>query len=194
MPYTFTYKQSNDEVFKCRLQQYQCEYTNEKTNHRCKRHQYIGFPFCYQHLVKERNLRIAPATNPEHGKGLFAYNGTTNDDVVFPKDRRIIEYNGEIVNKEELDRRYGGTDADTAPYAFQANKNTFIDSGCLRSAGSLANHRPLRTANAKLYYAATNKTAYIKATKNIRNNEEIFVNYGPNYRFMDNHTTKYVRP
>jgi SET domain-containing protein len=194
MPYTFTYKQSNDDVFKCRLEKYQCEYTNEKTGKRCKRHQYIGFPLCYQHLAMEAHLRIARATNIEHGKGLFAYNGTNNDEVVFKKDQRIIQYNGEVVNKEELDRRYGGTNADTAPYAFQANKNSFIDSSCLRSAGSLANHRPLRTANAKLYFYSGDKKAYIKATKNIRNNEEIFVNYGPNYRFMDNHETKYIRP
>lgn len=195
MPYIFSYKQKTSERgFQCRVQKYQCEHTLAGTNHRCKRQQYIGFSLCYQHLVMDARLRIAAATNPEHGKGLFAYNGTSNNDVVFEKDKRIIQYNGEVLNKEELDDRYGSKDSETAPYGYQVNKDRYIDSACLRSAGSLANHKPLKTANAKLYFYTGDKNVYIKATKNIRNNEEIFVNYGPNYRFLDNHDTKYIRP
>ena len=40
--------------------------------------------------------------NDEHGKGLFATNGTSNGDVVFNKGERIIQYNGEVLNKAEL--------------------------------------------------------------------------------------------
>lgn len=190
MPYLFKYKRKTDEgIFKCSIAKYQCEHMIFSV--RCKRQQYIGFSLCYQHLASDAHVKIAFATNPEHGKGLFATNGTSNNDVVFKKDERIIQYNGEVLNKEELDERYGGDAKDTAPYGYHVNKDKFIDSACLRSAGSLANHKPLREANAKLYFYTGDKNVYIRATKEIRNNEEIFVNYGRYYKFLDNHETKY---
>jgi hypothetical protein len=36
--------------------------------------------------------------------------------------------------------------------------------------------------------------ASLKATKNIRNKQEILTSYGSNYRIQDNYTTKYRRP
>ncbi len=194
MPYVFKYhRKCDDATFQCPVKRFQCEHV-VGANTQCKRHQYIGFSLCYQHLAIDAHLKIAPATNPDHGKGLFATNGTSNNDIVFNKDDRIIQYNGEVLNKAELDDRYGGNNKDTAPYGFQVNNNKYVDSACLRSAGSLANHKPLQTANAKLYYSTGSGNVYIRATKNIKNNQEIFVNYGRSYKFIDNHETKYVRP
>ena len=195
MPYVFKYQRKcDDSTFQCPITRFRCEHVVAGTNTQCKRHQYIGFSLCYQHLAIDAHMKIAPATNKDHGKGLFATNGTSNTDVVFNKDDRIIQYNGEVLNKAELDDRYGGNNKDSAPYGFQVNNNKYVDSACLRSAGSLANHKPLQTANAKLYFSPGNGNVYIRATKNIKNNQEIFVNYGRSYRFIDNHETKYVRP
>ena len=91
-----------------------------------------------------RTSQIAPATNKAHGKGLFATNGASNGDVVFKNAERIIKHNGEVLDKAELDDRYGGNDKDIAPYGFQVNKNKHVDSACLRSAGSLANKNRYR--------------------------------------------------
>ena len=194
MPYVFKYlRQCDDCLYQCRVKQFRCEHKVAGTNIQCKRQQYIGFSLCYQHLARDSHLKIAPATNPEHGKGLFATNLTKDQEVVFRKGDRIIEYNGDVLTKAELDNRYGGDQKDTAPYGFQVNKDKYLDSACLRSAGSLANHKPLHQANAKLYLATNNGCVYIKALRNIKNGQEIFVNYGRSYKFQDNHETKYVR-
>ena len=192
MPYKFTIRRDDGGVFQCPIQKYRCEHLFAGSTHRCKRNQYIGFALCFQHLAIDARLKIAPATNPDYGKGLFATNRLQNNtDVVFKKDQRIIQYRGDVINKKELDERYGISD--TAPYAYHINRDMFVDSACLRSAGSLANHKPLREANAKLYFSPHDRNAYIKATKNIRNNEEIFVNYGRAYKFAENHATRYKR-
>ena len=44
-----------------------------------------------------------------------------------------------------------------------------------------------------MYLATNNGCVYIKALRNIKNGQEIFVNYGRSYKFQDNHETKYVR-
>jgi hypothetical protein len=195
MPYVFKYRRKCDDcTFQCPITRYRCEHVVAGANAQCKRQQYIGFSLCYQHLAIDAHLKIAPATNKEHGKGLFATNGTNNGDVVFKNGERIIKYNGEVLDKAELDDRYGGDAKDTAPYGYQVNKNKYVDSACLRSAGSLANHKPLQKANAKLYFSTSDGGVYIRALRKIKNNEEIFVNYGRSYRFIDNHETKYVRP
>jgi hypothetical protein len=186
MPYLFEHHGSN---FSCHLKQYRCEHVNPNTKLQCKRKQYIGFDLCYQHLKTDHNLKIAPSTIPKAGKGLFAFNAEADDgDIVFSKDERIIDYNAQLITLIELNKRYGNK---TAPYAVQINKNLYEDAGCVRSAGSIANHKPRKKTNAKLY-AYRGKT-YLKAIKNIKNGDEIFVNYGTDYELDVDYKTKYVR-
>ena len=109
MPYVFKYlRQCDDACYQCRVKRFRCEHKVAGTNIQCKRQQYIGFSLCFQHLARDSHLKIASATNPEHGKGLFATNLTKDQEVVFRKGDRIIEYNGDVLTKAELDNRYGG--------------------------------------------------------------------------------------
>ena len=147
-----------------------------------------------QHLAKAYKVRIAPTTLPNtQGKGLFAYKGSSpNQDIVFCPNDNIISYRGEPVSAEDLEHRYGNK---TAPYALQLNKTSFLDAGCERGVGSLANHKSRTYANAKLSFFRGE--VRLKATKNIRNGDEIFVSYGDLYRLNESdvsHSTKYVRP
>jgi len=177
--------------FQCPLQKYQCIHVNAKTGHRCRRKQYIGFNVCYQHLATDYHLKIKASNIRGAGKGLFAYNGTNNDAIVFKKDERIIDYNAEIITTEEKERRYGDN---TAPYAVRINENIIEDGACQRSSASIANNRPFTYSNAKFY--PYQRKIYVKAIKNIRNNQEITIDYGDEYIMNqegNQHETKYIR-
>ena len=177
--------------FQCALKKYQCIHVNAKTGHRCRRKQYIGFDVCYQHLATDYRLKIKASNIRGAGKGLFAYNGTNNNEIVFKKDERIIDYNAEIITTEEKESRYGDN---TAPYAVRINENIIEDGACQRSSASIANNRPFTYSNAKFY--PYNRKIYLKAIKNIRNNQEITIDYGNQYIMNqegNQHVTKYIR-
>ena len=197
MPYQFTFKEDDNKqpLFQCPLKQYQCKHTNPKTGKRCRIKQYIGFDLCWRHLQTDRHLKIKPSNIPHAGKGLFAYNGTDNNEVVFNGNQsrgdRIIAYNAEVISNEETIRRYGDY---TAPYGAYIGKNQTEDASCLRSAGSLANHQTRSRANGKFY--VYHGRFYLRATKNIRNGDEITVDYGEDYMLNEEgiqYETKYVR-
>ena len=118
---------------------------------------------------------------PSAGLGLYAYNKTSNHDILFRRGDSTIKYDAERLTELQLNRRYG--DDGTAPYAVRVNKNIIEDGALQRSAGSMANHKARTYANADL---TTNyKFCSLKATKNIRNGQEIFVDYGSQYRFNE---------
>ena len=192
MPYQLTFLKDSQPEFQCPLKKYQCTHVNPKTKHRCRRKQYIGFSVCYQHLATDYRLRIKESTIRDAGKGLFAYNGTDNDAIVFKKDERIIDYNVEIITTEETNSRYG--EDSTAPYAVRINEGIVEDGACQRSSASIANSLPLSYSNAKLY--PYDRKIYLKAIKNIRNNQEITIDYGSEYTMNqegNQHVTKYIR-
>ena len=192
MPYQFTFLKDNQPEFQCPLKKYQCIHVNPNNGHRCRRKQYIGFNVCYQHLATDYRLRIKESTIRGAGKGLFAYNGTNNDEIVFKMGERIIDYNAEITTTEEINKRYG--EDNTAPYTVRINKDLVEDGACQRSSASIANHRPLFYSNTKFY--PYNRKIYLKAIKNIRNNQEITIDYGDEYIMNqegNQHETKYIR-
>ena len=192
MPYNFTFQEDNTARFSCPLVKGRCSFVNPRTDKRCERTQYLGFDVCWQHLRIKYKIRIAQTTLPGvSGKGLFAFNNTNNKDIVFKPNDTIITYRGQPVSADDLEQRYGDK---TAPYAVVINKTSFIDAGCERGVGSFANNKARSKANAKL---SLNKGVItLKATKNIRNGDEIFVSYGDVYRLKEegvSHQTKYVR-
>jgi len=197
MPYQFSFKEDDDDVpiFQCHLKHYRCEHINPKTGKRCNRQQYIGFDRCWKHLETDFHLKIKPSSIPHAGRGLFAFNGMDNNDIVFRGSRekgdRIIAYNAELISGVEIEERYGEF---TAPYAVEINKELVEDGACWRSAGSIANHKSHSRANAKLYIFQNR--AYLRATKNIRNGQEITIDYGKDYNLSEkgiHSETKYVR-
>jgi len=173
------YDDHHDRIFYGRLSSHRCSFI--KTNHQqCKKRSVIGFEYCTSHLTKAKHLQIRKSTIPNAGKGLFAYlENSPNNSIVFRNGDTICQYNGEHISREELMNRYQGK---TAPYAFQLNQNEMIDSALDRGIGSLANTKANHN-NARFSINNQNHTVSIKATKNIRNGEEIFIPYGRSYRF-----------
>ncbi len=191
MPSQFTFKIDNNIHFQCTIKTERCEVIKANGS-RCKCKTLIGTPFCYTHLLHGKHLRVKNSTIPNAGKGLFAMlpNNNTNT-IVFRKGDTIVEYKGEVINEDTLIQRY---DDKTAPYAVQVGKDAYVDCGCKRGVGSIANTSKGHN-NATFSVNPRNKTAKLVATKNIKNNEEIFLSYGNSYQFDENvsHSTKPIR-
>ena len=192
MPYKFIYYNPDETIrFQKNLITERCIFVNQKNGHRCSRKVAIGVDRCFQH---RGDLKVKQSLIPNAGKGLFAYDreSPNGNSIVYRPDEKIIEYLGERINKDELNRRYGD-DKNTAPYGLKINNNLFIDSATRRGIASLANKpSPHKQPNAKLSVNTTTHNASLKATKNIRNNQEILTSYGNNYVIQNNYKTKYV--
>jgi hypothetical protein len=196
MPYEFTYDKPEGGKFKGNLEQFQCAHVNSVNGTRCKRKGYMGFDRCWQHMRQDYHVKIKKSTIPGAGKGLFADCGSPGD-VCFPAGKegkyvgeRIVYYNGEPVNREELDQRYGDG---TAPYGIQVSANKFEDGALRRSIGAFANSPQKGVKpNAKLY--ATNGKAALGSIRKIKHGDEIFANYGNEYQMDSSYSTKYKAP
>ncbi len=179
MPYWFV----SEHPFECELQCVQCTSTVARTGARCKKMSCIGTPYCWQHLLKERKLRIKDS--PIHGKGLFAMDPSVGQQaVIFKKGERIVEYDGERIDRAEVDRRFGAGNGTVAPYAVQHTAQLIEDGACRRGVGTIANRKPKHN-NASLAWSNTEKLFYLRATANIKNGQEIFASYGTGYRISD---------
>ena len=185
MPKLFTFKVNNSPKFLCDLKSEQCLDT-KKTGARCKCRAIIGYQYCHSHLMYKHKLKVKDSTIPGSGKGLFACDPMTErNEIIFrPKDRIVI-YGGEPLDQKELSKRYG---EHTAPYALKTGRDRFLDGACRRGVGSLANTRRNRNN-------AAFSSKYLKATKNIRNGQEIFASYGRSYKMTEptSHTTDPLR-
>lgn len=174
--------------FHCGLQCDQCAALT-RAGSRCKRRVCVGLPYCFMHLPIYLNLKILESKLPNAGKGLFAYDPTKHEnEVVFRSGDVIADYDGEELTRQALDERYGQY---TAPYAVSYVNNRFFDAACKRGIASMANApRSNQSANAKLINGRN--MVRIKATKPIRNNQEILISYGREYRFTEptSHKTK----
>ena len=161
------------------LQSMRC-ITIKKNGQQCKNIVVIGMPCCRSHLQTEYNVAVRPSQIPNAGKGLYAYNGEPyNNEIVFRTGQKICPYYGEIINLQTLEDRYG---IYTAPYGIQVDNNTYEDGARMRGVGSLINHR----ANPNVRYSVgRDKKIYIVAIKNIRNNVELYANYGRDYVFNE---------
>jgi SET domain-containing protein len=136
------------------------------------------------------NLKVLPSTIPDAGKGLFAFNRKENEnEILIHKGDKITSYNGEFIDRDVLLQRY---DVHTAPYGIQYSQNEYIDSALLRGIGSLINHTRVKDTNVKFSVDRRNHEINLVATKNIKNGQELLVNYGRNYHFDDG--TYKVRP
>ena len=170
MPKQFKFYVNNAISFQCRLQSVRCE-SDSNNGTRCKNRSVIGTPLCWRHLLKNNKVRIMDS---EYGKGLFALDNTKGpNDIIFRSGQTIVQYEGEMLRVNELEERYGRF---TAPYAVKVNNNSIIDSACIRGVGSLINHAPENRKNCRFSYPR-NGGLQIKATKNIRNGRELFINY-----------------
>ena len=102
---------------------------------------------------------------------------------------------GEHINKNSLTQRY---DSHTAQYGLKLSENKYEDGALHRGIGTIPNHTTSRFKNAKLVAGRIDgkPSAKVKAIKNIRNNKEIFVNYGKDYIMNESgvtYSTNYKR-
>ena len=190
MPYKFVYYNPDHTIrFEKNLTTERCIHTNQTNGRRCSRKVAIGVNRCFQH---RGDLKVKPSVIPHAGKGVFAYDkeSPNSNNIVYRPHDKIIDYLGDRIKNDELNRRYGD---DTAPYGLKINNNLFIDSATRRGIASLINKpSPPNQPNARLSVSTTTHNATLKATKNIRNNQEILTSYGNDYVIQDNYKTKYV--
>lgn len=155
----------------------------------------LGVPFCSVHNAVKYGVRIKQSTIPNAGKGLFA-----TRDVC--KDSWICPYVGEVLSMRRFNKRYPGSM--TAPYAIllPGPGGGAVDAACTRGIASLANARfkkdgtvaSLALHNCKFSHRSVGDGIpgiWLKATKQIRNGEEMFAYYGEGgYLLDDNHSTE----
>ena len=172
----FIYKLNGEVLKECLLEEHLCrkDGCHIKTNY--------PIEYCKRHLMTEMGLCVKPSTlKGNAGNGLFACNGKEVKDhwklneVVFRKNQMICEYNGKLIDKNEMDdiHKYYG------PYVLELNNGINIDTACMRGVGSFINHKPLSTANTRF----TEHEIY--ANKDIRNGSELFVSYGSSFGPME---------
>lgn len=108
-----------------------------------------------------------------HGRGLFAKR-------FIPKGTEIIEYIGEMVDKEESDRRAWARVAlakktgDAAVYIFTLNDEFDIDGDVPENSARLINHSCKPNCDAYI----DDDRIWITAGRDIEKDEELYYNYG----------------
>jgi SET domain-containing protein len=114
---------------------------------------------------------------PGAGKGLFAKRD-------FKKGERILEYLGEIITDAECDRR--AEEHDQYGYIFYISKKKCVDAyhtpeHLARYANDAKGLTKVKGLNNNCCYSIYKQSGWIKAEKNIKVGEEIFVSYGAEY-------------
>jgi len=195
MPYKFQFYINQHLFFSANLHCERCIGTTQNKTE-CKRKVCIGMPYCFQHLAKVKNLKIAKSTEPNSGKGLFAFYANQRPNAtVFQPEAIICQYDGELIDSCTLQKRY---DDFTAPYTVEIKNNQYIDDALYRSIGSLANHKSISDGANAVFMTKRKRnqptTVQLVAIRRIKNGEEIFVDYSQDYIFNEptSHRTIYV--
>ncbi len=158
-----------------------------KNGNQCRKNVVIGSPYCSIHLKYKHFLAIGPSTIENSGNGVFVidpYKG--EEEIVFRKGDRICYYDGEIISYEQLVQRY--SNVRTAPYVIELHNNRYEDGALKRGIGTIINHKPTRNCNCRFSISKNNRGQVI-ATKNIKNSEELFANYGREYKIREKDVT-----
>ena len=172
----FIFKINNEIYYRTILESIQCKEI-KKNGQRCKNHVIIGLPYCYSHSMYFHQLTIKPSQIENSGNGLYAKNPMKPaNEIIFKKGQVITKYNGEIIDEEEVVERYSDY---TPPYVVKLSNDRYEDGAKFRGIGALANTNP-NNNNATI--SVSHNGASIKATKNIKNGQEIYLSYGRAYR------------
>jgi len=144
-------------------------------------------------MLYKMHLKIQPSRLPNAGKGLFAIDKKLGRNmIVFRENQRIIAYGGEAIDGEMLNDRYGNK---TGPYAMALSEEDddarYLDTACFRTIASTINHdRRLENCWFQIVGRRGHESIVIRATKDIRNGQELLCDYGNSYKMNGYHTTK----
>lgn len=122
--------------------------------------------------LPDHHFKLVKAKRGLAGLGLFAGEN-------IKKGETIIEYIGNILNKEEADKRV------TAQYLFEVNRNKTIDGTPRWNTARYANHSCAPNAESDIKKGRV----FISAIKNIKEGEEITYDYGE--EFCEEHIKPY---
>jgi SET domain-containing protein len=150
--------------------------SNKSSGGRCSRNTCKYAKHCWQHTNSSKKLKIADSHIEEAGVGLYTLKPIR-------KGRIITPYGGELMASDEFE-------LDPSEYAVHITKHLVLDGRSTQSGlGRYVND--CRTEdrqagdcggnNAKIAVNRQQRTANIKATRNIRRGEEIFASYGSEY-------------
>lgn len=141
-----------------------------KAGGQCKANTRHG-EYCWMHLAQLHGARIKKSTIPDGGKGLFAARD-------YKKNEVIARYTGDLVSTD-TDNGYQGS-----KYVLELTQTVAIDAARTNTAeGRMINdargsgHRN----NARFSANQANKTAVLRAERNIKKGEEFFCSYGSSY-------------
>lgn len=168
----------------CNLECRRCQATVAKGNRQCSKTTCKFLPYCFVHLRTELNLEVRVSTIPNSGFGLFTLIDRDIGDFIAP-------YHGRLLTLDQMNSMYGNATNDLGPYVVKMGANKYMDTACMRSAGSFANANPSHN-NAKLAIDNAHNTVNIKATKRIKAGEEVFLSYGSHYFARKNNLPKPV--
>ena len=177
MVYYFTFTINNKVQYRTQVESFQC-IDHTKKGARCKRRCVIGSPFCSTHLAFKHHLKVKTSNIPDSGNGLFAIDpmNSDQDEILFKKGETICKYYGEIINHNDLIERYSNK---TPTYVIGISKDRYEDGAKFRGIGTLANTLP---GHNNVTISIHRGHASLKATRNIRNGQEIYLSYGREYR------------
>jgi len=119
------------------------------------------------------HLDVVPSSIPGAGRGLFSL-------VPRSKGDHLVEYLGELISAQDVERRY--PKGDVGIYCLSLSASLFIDSALSRGVGASANAARRNTKpNARFVADSRSGTARLEATRRIRADEEILLSYGRDY-------------
>ena len=124
--------------------------------------------------LPDHHFKIVKVKRGVSGLGLFA-----GEDI--KKGEMIIEYIGNILNYEEAEKKV------TSQYLFEISRNKTIDGTPRWNIARYCNHACEDVANAES--DVKKGRVFIKATKNIKEGEEIVYDYGE--EFVKEHISPY---
>ncbi|MGE0448929.1 MAG: SET domain-containing protein [Vicinamibacterales bacterium] len=115
----------------------------------------------------ERSLpRIARRRSGVHGWGVFAAEP-------IPKNKRIIDYAGELIRSSESEEREERYLADGCIWVFRVNRSWSRDANVDGNIARFINH----SCTPNCWFEVVDKTIWIRAGRNIRRGEELTYDY-----------------